>query len=380
MPQPVPYKDSPYSSQITRAPKLLFQKKVAHSRLNVILPHINRSVAFGGVSSAVELGRILARDYDQLRVLSLYPLPGQEERIPGHELAPQSMLGSPESFSVEYLSPGQPLKVHSRETFLCTFWSSVPAWEAYRDLLQSRGLPSRPFLYFIQDFEPGFYPFGHKYTRSMATYGHGSDCHAILNSRELALNEKFIPSGPLETLEREELLRNYTPEAKLFTEKLLPAVRLMTKAIAKGERLRERGKPYNAELEFRNALVLDENNVRANFGLGMTLMDQGNEDESGQIFERLMDQDETFKPDNKHLFNEYGMRLRKNGMFDKALRYYDKAYILSDRDEHLLYNIARTHYERGAHDDALLFADKALAINPGLKAASDLKAIIQNQQ
>ena len=195
-----------------------------------------------------------------------------------------------------------------------------------------------------------------------------------------ALNEKFIPSGPLETLEREELLRNYTPEAKLFTEKLLPAVRLMTKAIAKGERLRERGKPYNAELEFRNALVLDENNVRANFGLGMTLMDQGNEDESGQIFERLMDQDETFKPDNKHLFNEYGMRLRKNGMFDKALRYYDKAYILSDRDEHLLYNIARTHYERGAHDDALLFADKALAINPGLKAASDLKAIIQNQQ
>ena len=52
-------------------------------------------------------------------------------------------------------------------------------------------------------------------------------------------------------------------------------------------------------------------------------------------------------PEHKHLFNEFGIALRKKGMFGEAIRYYHRAIELTRKDENIYLNLARAHFEKG---------------------------------
>ena len=74
--------------------------------------------------------------------------------------------------------------------------------------------------------------------------------------------------------------------------------------------------------------------------------------------------DAAFLPEHKHLFNEFGIKMRKLGMYDEAMRYYMRAYRLCKTDEHLLYNMARTLYEKGRIKSSRALLGKAMRLNP----------------
>lgn len=190
------------------------------------------------------------------------------------------------------------------------------------------------------------------------------------------LNDNFVPTGEPAVITYEELLLDYIPEPGVYHEKVYPAMRELAGHIARGEKHRERGETWSAEFEFQSALAIDEQNVRATFGLGLTYLAREDSDKAREVFTRLIDLPGAFDPRHKHMFNEFGIRLRKNRMFCEALLFYARAVPLAPGDDHLLYNIARTFFDRGDYDRADLFLCRALVLNPRFEEGARLRGAI----
>jgi hypothetical protein len=160
-------------------PRIILETRPdAPDRLNVVLPHVDAHGAFGGISTAVELARLLAEGYASVRLVSQMPLPKS-----GRMFAPiKPGDGQNEVVSLT----GGELACHGREIFLCTHWSTVGTWQAYDWAMGQVGLRAPDFYYLIQDFEPDFLPEGEKRLRALGSYGHGDRCTAVINSHELA--------------------------------------------------------------------------------------------------------------------------------------------------------------------------------------------------
>lgn len=178
------------------------------------------------------------------------------------------------------------------------------------------------------------------------------------------LNKNYVPSGPKRNISLDELLEKFSPEPEFYVSTVYPRLRELNMVIQKGERHREKGETFCAELEFGQALAVDEDNIRANFGLGLTYLDRGEANKADDIFQRLVRLDAAFEKNHKHLFNEFGINLRKNKMTDQALEYYRRAEELSLRDDNLMFNIARAYFDKKEYAQAMEYLQKALELNP----------------
>lgn len=183
------------------------------------------------------------------------------------------------------------------------------------------------------------------------------------------INANNIPSGPKKTVSREDFLNYFTPEPEMYYTVVSPTIRAVEKALAKGDRHRGNKEYYSAEMEYDSVLQVDEENIRANFGLGITYLARGNTDKATDVFNRLVKLEAAFELRHKHLFNEFGIRLRKNNMFDHASAYYSRAMQLTAEDEHLFYNLARACLGQGNHGETVNCLCRALELNGRLEPA-----------
>ena len=183
------------------------------------------------------------------------------------------------------------------------------------------------------------------------------------------LNRNYVPSGPKRVVERDDFLTKFNPEPEFYVSTVYPALQEMDQAIVRGEKHRERGAAYSAEFEYKQAMAIDEENVRANFGLGLTYLDRGDQVKANDIFERLVGLEAAFDVEHKHLFNDFGINMRKNKMYDQALQYYLRAEQLVKNDEHLFHNVARCYFEKGNIEKCKEYLQKSLELNPDLEAS-----------
>lgn len=218
--------------------------------------------------------------------------------------------------------------------------------------------------------------FGHtkkKISQNILVYAEEQDDGSIAVQ---SLNPHFIPVGTVRTITRENLLKNYIPEPDVYLCKVIPVMRQVAKTVARGERHLRNNETFSAEMEFKTALRIDEENIRATFGLGLSYLSRGDTQRGAIVFRRLVRLDAAFEPRHKHMFNDFGISLRKNKMYPQALKYYVKASIISGNDENLIFNMARTYFEKGRDTLALKFIDKALAMNPRLTEGRKFKAFL----
>ncbi|MDL2210273.1 tetratricopeptide repeat protein [Desulfovibrio sp. OttesenSCG-928-O18] len=178
------------------------------------------------------------------------------------------------------------------------------------------------------------------------------------------LNINYVPSGPKKRISMEDFLQAFSPEPEFYVSNVLPKVKEVNKTIARADRHRQNKEYFSAEMEYGNALRVDEDNIRANFGLGITYLERGENNKAEDILGRLVKLDGAFEAEHKHLFNDFGINLRKNGMYDQSIAYYSRALELSKHDENLYYNMARAHLEKKDADSALEYLLKGLEINP----------------
>ena len=178
------------------------------------------------------------------------------------------------------------------------------------------------------------------------------------------LNANYVPSGTKRYITLEDLIGRFQPEPEFYVTTVFPRMKELADTVDKADKHRDNGENFTAEFEYGNALQVDEENVRANFGLGLTYLDRGETGKANNIFERLVKLDAAFEQKHKHLFNEFGISLRKNKMNKQALEYYDRALQLSGGDDHIYYNIARAYFEKKEYPKCVDFLLKAININP----------------
>lgn len=179
------------------------------------------------------------------------------------------------------------------------------------------------------------------------------------------LNPNYVPSGPKRRISMDELMAKFSPEPEFYQMSVFPKMREIQQSVSKGDNHREKGENFAAEFEYKRALKVDEENVRANFGIGLTYIERGELEKAENIFERLVRLESAFEPEHKHLFNEFGINLRKSKMLNQAVEYYQRALKLSKEDENLHTNLARALLETKDIKGCLDHLFKALEIAPG---------------
>jgi len=186
----------------------------------------------------------------------------------------------------------------------------------------------------------------------------------IIEVQPLGENVSF---GPVREVTLDEFLEQFMPEPQMSQERARSEATRQgaaIKAVARGDKFYKRGKTYSAEMEYDKALAIDEDNVRANFGVGLCYIARNDQDKAREVFQRLLRLEAAFEPEHKHLFNEFGIQLRVSGMYAEALAYYCRALELSPDDENLLYNMARAAHGLGDMQAALEHLQQCLALNP----------------
>ena len=171
----------------------------------------------------------------------------------------------------------------------------------------------------------------------------------------------------------EEWLRTLTPdefalmrpEPLIYFNKVQPAMQTLSSTLDKGDKMREIGHHDRAVEFYREAVRLSPNNIRACFGLGISYLHSENEDNALLVLDQLLELKNAFSPNYKHLFNEFGIALRKKGLHEEALKYYLKARKLCGDDENLLLNIGRLLFEMGDRAHAATILEKAISLGPG---------------
>ena len=88
----------------------------------------------------------------------------------------------------------------------------------------------------------------------------------------LLLNENRVPSGDPKVISNGEFAAHYTLELDYYQQHVRPAMEQQNNRLSRGESHREQGEFYSAEMEYAEALAVDEKNVRATFGLGLTYL------------------------------------------------------------------------------------------------------------
>lgn len=194
------------------------------------------------------------------------------------------------------------------------------------------------------------------------------------------ISPDFLPSGLKSILERDVLVAEYAPEPDIFQSLVEPKIIALNKALNKADRHRSKGESLSAEHWYKHALTIDEDNVKGHFGLGMTYLDRGDKDKAALIFASIMGLHAAFAPEHKHMFNEFGISMRKAGLMQDALGYFGKAKALDEADDHLYFNIARSHFESGDYDQAAEFLHICLRINPDLSHAAKLLDIVKERR
>ncbi len=182
------------------------------------------------------------------------------------------------------------------------------------------------------------------------------------------LNANNVPSGMRTTLAKGDFMRDFNPEPSYYETRTLPALKSLQKKIELGEKFFQQGLLSQAEKEFLKAVMVDDQNARANLGLGAVYTEQGEFAKVRKVIGILLNNDDAFREEQRKQFNTFGICLRKQGLHEDAIRFYTRALEVDPGDEHLHFNLARVYFEKGEDLECLKHIETALQINPKFEA------------
>ena len=185
------------------------------------------------------------------------------------------------------------------------------------------------------------------------------------------LNISDQPFGESLLVSREELEQEYTPCPDYFKNKKDPKVLLAEKHVELGETHYENRQFFSAEREFNNALDLNEKDLKANLGKGKSLYARGEKKKAKEIFDQLSQMDNLYEEENKHIFNEFAIELRKRNLHDEAVSNYGKAIAIDPDDPVLYYNLGRVYYEKKDREGSIEQLTKALTLKEDFNEARE---------
>ncbi len=140
--------------------------------VTILLPSLNPSEIFAGIATAVDLGLGLAREGLRVRLIATdlpIAVPSASRSFVLGRLKPEALADAdlPDRITLHCGKSADHLPAHADDIFIATAW-----WTAHvaADLQSRFGYAKSPIWYLIQDFEPGFYPWGCDHADAMASY------------------------------------------------------------------------------------------------------------------------------------------------------------------------------------------------------------------
>ena len=171
----------------------------SEKRINLLVPSINPEHVFGGISTALKFfeklieesgycSRIILTDATPSRTaLKQYKDKYTYVKASKDSDARHQIVG----YSDRYM---QSIPVSENDYFMFTgWWTAYCTQEAYLEFTKETGIKPNKFINFIQDYEPGFYPWSSRYLLADSTYRNEYPQLAIFNSK--LLHEFFIQNG-----------------------------------------------------------------------------------------------------------------------------------------------------------------------------------------
>jgi len=176
------------------------------------------------------------------------------------------------------------------------------------------------------------------------------------------LDDHCLPTPKQHIIDKDLFHQDFTLEPDL-------GYKLLTQRVLMGDYYRNQGLNVEAKIEYQKVLRIDEENIRGNFGMGLAYLALNQLEKGRYAFEKLVGMEESFLAEHKHLFNEFGIALRKKGLFDEALSFYHRAKALCSDDENLQLNIARAWFEKGDNENAYEALKTCIELKPSFREA-----------
>lgn len=156
----------------------------------------------------------------------------------------------------------------------------------------------------------------------------------------------------------------YKPEPDLYRDQVLP--RLHAQAgdapladFSKSSALQ----PGSATISGSDEI---ETRLRDLFGQARQMLDNGKLDNANLLFKQILGQDTHAQHQHRHVFNEFGIDMRKRNLRPQAIDFYTKALELcgDQSDENLHFNLARVLFEEDRYLACTQQLFKALRLDP----------------
>ncbi|MEE3460935.1 MAG: hypothetical protein VZR00_03455 [Lachnospiraceae bacterium] len=152
------------------------------TRVTLILPRFRKSDVFGGISTSIKFGLDLAEYLGaDFRILV------QSNETYGRDTYElDGFSHNSENKGLFFMGESRKIKVRKNEIFIAVFWTSayiLPSILKWEKKVYGR---INPFVYLIQDFEPGFFRWSTEYCLAESTYRNcPENIIAVYNSKEL---------------------------------------------------------------------------------------------------------------------------------------------------------------------------------------------------
>ena len=153
-------------------------------RYNLILPTLRKTRVFAGISSALTFFLKLTAEKSECRIIVI----GNEEyslkttyHVKGYKHSTAA------SKQLVFASDGKKLNIRKSDIFVMTSWKTAISFLPVFNWQKKKfGISDRKFVYLIQDYEPGFFPWSSEYVLAESTYSnYQDDIIAVFNSHQL---------------------------------------------------------------------------------------------------------------------------------------------------------------------------------------------------
>ena len=169
------------------------------TRLNLLLPALSVRHVFGGISTALQVFNEVVRADKDARIILTDERAfsrGDNPAMGAWEVVAPEDADRPGRTIVPYGDRfSRTIAVSRRDRFMATAWWTAHLAREVRDWQRSEfGLLRRPpFIYLIQDFEPGFYAWSSRYVLADSTYRKPDETVAVFNTD--LLKRFFLDEG-----------------------------------------------------------------------------------------------------------------------------------------------------------------------------------------
>lgn len=166
-------------------------------RLNLLVPSLAIQHVFGGVSTALDVFFEIGKRFPNLRIILTEQhvfAPADNPKFADWKIL---RLDEEDSGGKTIVAAGdrwgKALAIGANDRFVATAWWTAVSARSLQGAQASFFGAKFPFVYLIQDYEPGFYPWSARYALAAATYDNPSVYVPVFNTR--ILRDFFVAQG-----------------------------------------------------------------------------------------------------------------------------------------------------------------------------------------